>query len=88
MRYFLFTSCLFLFISVNYSFSQSSESAPVTSLAKAKELLKDKRYGESKVVLKKIIDENGKQADPHYLLSRVFYSRMMLMPPKTRPNKQ
>ncbi len=73
MRYFLFTSCLFLFISVNYSFSQSSESAPGDDLAKAKELLKDKRYGESKVVLKKIIDENGKQAEPHYLLSRVFY---------------
>jgi tetratricopeptide (TPR) repeat protein len=43
-------------------------------LTKAKDLFKEKKYDESKVLLKKVIDKNGKQAEPHYILSKILYN--------------
>jgi tetratricopeptide (TPR) repeat protein len=73
MKYFLNMILLFSFVSVNHSFCQSSGTSAVDDLTRARELFKEKKYDESKALLQKIIDKNGKQAEPHYILSRVFY---------------
>ncbi len=42
-------------------------------LSKAKELINEKKYSESKSIVKKIIEKNGKIAEAHYLLSKLYY---------------
>lgn len=73
MKYFLFTILLSYFITFDYSFCQLPGSNSQNDLARAKELFNEKQYDESKVIIQKIIDGNGKQAEPHYWLSKIFY---------------
>jgi len=75
MKRFLITIVAFLSISVNGSFCQSPVSASGNDLTKAKELFKEKKYDESKSLLEEIIDKDRKQAEPHYLLSKIFYAK-------------
>jgi tetratricopeptide (TPR) repeat protein len=67
------TIVISVFFPVSYLLCQSGGSIWETDLTKAKELFKEKKYDESKTLLQRLIGENGKQAEPHYLLSKVFY---------------
>ena len=73
MKYFFAIILAFFLASVNGSYCQSSGSTSGNDLTKAKELLKEKKYDESKAILQKILDKNDKQAEPHYILSRIYY---------------
>lgn len=73
MKHLIFTILISLSVMTNYSFCQSSSSGSENDLTKAKELIKEKKYDESKIILQEIIGKNKKDAEPHYLLSRIFY---------------